>query len=147
MSRIDSTARKRLKAAMRDTKRAVRQGVKVEIDHSQLKALQRMHQANILAKNGLFKHKRFFELIPKYFLPGQDYDLYAAKKDNQLIAALLLFYFNKTVEYISEDLIDEVQPGAHLIGHLGLGSAVALGQPVGADLGVQFVQDVFVLRG
>jgi len=94
MSRIDSSAR-------RNIHKAQREGIIIEIDHALLPRLREMHQANILAIGGLPKPERFFTLIPKHFAPGRDFDLYVAKKDGTIVAALLLFYFNQTVEYIT----------------------------------------------
>jgi CelD/BcsL family acetyltransferase involved in cellulose biosynthesis len=94
MAAIDSSAR-------RNVSKAAREGVTVGIDHSQLDRLREMHQANIAAIGGIPKTERFFNLIPKHFAPGRDFDLYVAKKEGLVIAGLLLFYFNKTVEYIT----------------------------------------------
>lgn len=94
LERIDSSAR-------RNIQKAARQGVTVEIDLTAMERLRRLHQANIEALGGLAKTDRFFDLIPRHFAPGQDYDIYVARKDGEIIAGLLLFYFNRTVEYIT----------------------------------------------
>lgn len=57
------------------------------------------HQENLAAIGGIAKSENFFKLVPEFFIYGSDYKIYYAKKDGQLIAALLLFYYNKTVEY------------------------------------------------
>ncbi|MES2131531.1 MAG: GNAT family N-acetyltransferase [Bacteroidota bacterium] len=59
------------------------------------------HKENLAAIGGLAKPDHFFRLIPDHFTYGKDYKIYAAKKDGQLIAAMLVFYFNKTVEYFT----------------------------------------------
>jgi CelD/BcsL family acetyltransferase involved in cellulose biosynthesis len=103
---IDSSAR-------RNVQKAVREGVTVEIDLSAMVRLRDMHQANIEALGGLSKTKDFFALIPRHFTPGEDYDLYVARKEGHVIAGLLLFYFNRTVEYITPAIDHEyrsVQP-------------------------------------
>lgn len=94
LSGIDSSAR-------RNISKAKRNGITVQIDQSQFDRLSEMHQANIRAIGGLPKSDRFFNLVAKHFLPGRDFDLYVAKKDGIVVAALLLFYFNLTVEYIT----------------------------------------------
>ena len=94
LSRIESSAR-------RNVKKAERAGVMVEIDEGQLKRLEEMHRENIIAIGGLPKSHDFFALIPKHFAPGEDYNLYVAKKGTRIIAALLVFYFNQTVEYFT----------------------------------------------
>ena len=93
-SRIDSSAR-------RNIKKAVRENISVEIDHSQLNRLRKMHQENIQAMSGLPKSDEFFTLIPQHFSPNKDFDLYVAKKDGVIIAGLLVFYFNQTIEYFT----------------------------------------------
>ena len=94
MARIDSSAR-------RNIRKALREGVTVAVGHTQVERLQQMHQDNIRAIGGIPKSDEFFALIPHYFTPGEDFDLYVAKKDGLVIAGLLLFYFNQTVEYFT----------------------------------------------
>lgn len=93
-SRIDASAR-------RNISKAAREGVTVEVDHAQLPRLREMHRENILAIGGLPKSDDFFRLVPEHFEPGTDYDLYVARRDGLVVAGLLLFYFNRTVEYFT----------------------------------------------
>jgi len=86
-------------SARRNVKKAMSSGVSVERDGSQIERLREMHQENISAIGGTPKSDAFFDLIPKYFHEGKDYDLYVAQKDGATVAALLVFYFNRTVEY------------------------------------------------
>lgn len=105
-ARIDSSAR-------RNVKKALREGVTVDIDHSQVDRLRQLHQDNILAIGGIPKADAFFALVPRHFDPGRDYDLYLATLDGVVIAALLLFYFNRTVEYFTPAIDSEyrsIQP-------------------------------------
>ncbi len=92
MRKIDASAR-------RNVKKALREGVTVDVDHVQMDRLREMHQDNIRTIGGLPKTDAFFSLITRHFVPCQDFDLYVAKKDGDVIACLLLFYFNQTVEY------------------------------------------------
>jgi hypothetical protein len=104
--RIDSSAR-------RNVKKALREGVTVEIDHTQMERLRQMHQENLCRSGGLPKSDKFFALVPRHFVSGQDFDLYVAKKDGLVIAGLLIFYFNQTVEYFTPAIDNEyrsVQP-------------------------------------
>jgi CelD/BcsL family acetyltransferase involved in cellulose biosynthesis len=94
MERIDPSAR-------RNIKKAIREGVGVEINHAEMDRLREMHQANMRAIGGTPKSDKFFELVPRHFTPGQDFDLFVAKKDDLVIAGLLVFYFNQTVEYFT----------------------------------------------
>lgn len=92
MSRLESRARGSIRKAMRE-------GVMVERDSEQLNKLGVMHCQNMKEISGQAKSAKFFKLVPQYFIAEHDFDVYVAKKDGAVIAALLLFYFNHTVEY------------------------------------------------
>lgn len=94
LARIDASAR-------RNVAKAAREGIAVDVDHSQLPRLREMHQENIRAVGGLPKTDQFFRLVPEFFEPGRDFDLYVARRDGQVVAGLLIFYFNRTVEYFT----------------------------------------------
>lgn len=94
LARIESSAR-------RNVKKALREGVVVEVDHDQLGRLFEMHEESIRWVGGMPKSERFFRLVPKSFVPGDEFDVYIGKLDGGVIAGLLLFYFNKTVEYFT----------------------------------------------
>jgi hypothetical protein len=94
LARIDSSAR-------RNVNKAVREGVTVHIDHTQFDRLRQLHQDNIRAIGGNPKTDAFFALVPLHFNSGEDYDLYVASRDGIIISALLVFYFNRTVEYFT----------------------------------------------
>lgn len=99
---IDNMVMKLLDSKMRNL---VRKAQKMEIvvgseqGDKYLNFLIGTHQQNLETIGGLAKPEIFFRLIPKYFSYGSDYKIYYAEKDGQLIAALLVFYYNKTVEY------------------------------------------------
>lgn len=94
MSVIDSTA-------VRNIKKAAREEIEIGVDAEEFERLREIHQENMQAIGGLAKTERFFALIPEYFEAGRDFDLYVARKDGSVIAALLIFYFNHTVEYFT----------------------------------------------
>jgi hypothetical protein len=94
LTRIESRARWSVKKASQN-------GVTVEIDPTQFDRLRQLHQENMQSIGGVAKSDAFFALVPRHFIPGQDFDLYVAKRDGVIIAALLLFYFNWTVEYFT----------------------------------------------
>ncbi|HWY12481.1 MAG TPA: GNAT family N-acetyltransferase [Bacteroidia bacterium] len=87
------------------TRNLIRKAQKMEISFSDesgkgyLDFLIETHQENLAAIGGISKPEIFFRLIPEIFIYGSDYKIYHAKKDGKLIAALLVFYYNKTVEY------------------------------------------------
>ncbi|MBW1978981.1 MAG: peptidoglycan bridge formation glycyltransferase FemA/FemB family protein [Deltaproteobacteria bacterium] len=65
------------------------------------KFLCETHIRNINTIGGLAKPIRFFELIPEIFKYDKEYKIYVALQDETPVAALLVFYFNKTVEYFT----------------------------------------------
>jgi hypothetical protein len=106
------------------TRNMVRKGQKSEISVSAdfsdeaLEFLIDTHHINITSINGIPKKKEFFRLIPSIFEEGKDFKIFIAKKDGKLIAAVLLFYFNGTVEYFTPVIVEEfrsLQPLSLLI--------------------------------
>jgi hypothetical protein len=94
MSVIDSTA-------VRNIKKAAREEIEIGTDAAEFGRLREIHEENMQAIGGLAKSERFFALIPEHFEAGRDFDLYVARKEGLVIAALLIFYFNHTVEYFT----------------------------------------------
>jgi hypothetical protein len=68
---------------------------------SGLPFLAEVHTENISALRGVVKPRRFFDLVARHFEDERDYCVYTAYLDGQPIAALLLFYYNGTVEYFT----------------------------------------------
>lgn len=96
-------------------RKAIKNGVQVRIDNSAeaMEFLISVHTENMLAIGGLPKIHRCFDLIQKHFVAGEDYNVYLASMDGKNIAALLLFYFNGTVEYYTPAIVEEyrtIQP-------------------------------------
>jgi GNAT acetyltransferase-like protein len=92
LARADGSAR-------RNVRKAIASGITVRIDNEALAFLEACHRANMAAIGGRAKSPRFFELVPRHFVSGHDYDIYVAEVAGRPIAALLLFYCNGTVEY------------------------------------------------
>ncbi len=94
MHRIDPTAR-------RNVRSAERAGFQLGIENNNdaLLQLADIHRENILAIGGRIKPDSFFSLLPKHFTAGKDFNLYTARKDGEMVAALLLFYGGRVVEY------------------------------------------------
>ncbi len=82
-------------------RKAIKLNIEVKIDNTQLDFLYKTHLENMISIGGRAKEKSFFELIDKYFEKGKDYNIYIALLNGEKIGALLLFYFNKTVEYFT----------------------------------------------
>jgi len=103
----------------RNIRKAVREGVTIRFSHTQadLDFLYEVHRENITAIGGIAKEKRFFDLIPQHF-GGDGFRVYVAELNGQPIAALLLFYFNRTVEYFTPAVVEAfrgAQPSALII--------------------------------
>lgn len=103
----------------RNIRKAIKENVKVYALNSKecIDFLYQTHYDNITAINGIAKEKRFFDLIPKHFT-NNDYKIYIAELNGEKIAALLLFYYNKTVEYFTPAVVEKyrnLQPTALLI--------------------------------
>ena len=88
-------------AARRNIRTAQRAEIAVSIDNGALQELKEIHRENILAIGGRVKPDRFFSLLPRFFVPGEDYRLYVAHLDGELIGALLLLYAGNVVEYFT----------------------------------------------
>lgn len=60
------------------------------------------HKENLVAINGLYKPRSFFEKIIKTFKYGENLRIYIGfNKNNEPISGLLNLYYNKTVEYFT----------------------------------------------
>ncbi|BBD62244.1 hypothetical protein NIES2109_50830 [Nostoc sp. HK-01] len=87
------------------TRNCVRKAQKSEITiyHSDsltaLQALVDLHEDNISAIGGISKPFSVFKAIRETFVYDQDYRIYLAEKDGQIIAGLLIFFYNRTAEY------------------------------------------------
>jgi len=101
-------------------RKAKKNSVETNIDNS-IKAfefLKETHYQNMDDIKGKKKPASFFELVKDHFQPGKDYNLWMAYKEARPVAALLLFYFNRTVEYYIPAIVKKyrsVQPLSLLI--------------------------------
>jgi hypothetical protein len=62
-------------------------------------ALESIHRQNMAAIGGRIKSSTVFSAIQATFRFPDDYVLYTASKDERIVAALLVFFFNRTAEY------------------------------------------------
>jgi hypothetical protein len=85
------------------TRNMVRKGMKsvsrVSVENDAFDFLRRVHRENMSALGGIPKPDEFFELVPKYFNAGDDFDLFVAEVHGERAAALLVFYCNGVCEY------------------------------------------------
>ena len=70
----------------------------IEIDETAY-VLESPPSRAISALGGIAKSSSFFEFVQKHFPAGQMRRLYVARHRGELVAALLMLYFNKTAEY------------------------------------------------
>ena len=96
----------------RNIRKAIRNGIVVKEEFSEeiLRFLIKTHTENISSIGGIPKPKEFFELIPKIFDYDREFKIFTAFKDNIPVASLLVFYFNKTVEYFTPAIVKEFRP-------------------------------------
>lgn len=97
----DQLLRRFESSAQRNIKKAQQAGINIEINGDYFEDLKHLHQLHMQEIGGTAKNEFFFSLIPDYFVAGKDYDLFIAKKNNEVISALLVFYYHQTVEYFT----------------------------------------------
>jgi len=88
-------------SARRNIRKAESSGVTVRIDNDQLSFIQTVHAENMAEIGGKAKSPDFFSKVRTHFNAGTDYRIYVAEQNGMLISGLLLFYFNRTVEYFT----------------------------------------------
>jgi hypothetical protein len=105
-------------SARRNIRKAENSGVSVRQANDELDFIHRVHVENMAEIEGKAKSKEFFGKIPRHFKAGKDYRIYIAERRGRFIAGLLLFYFNRTVEYFTPVTISherENQPMALIL--------------------------------
>lgn len=90
-------------------RKAEKMGVKVCIDNSleSIEFLYNVHKDNMEAIGGIPKAYCFFETFPQIFETGVDYDVYIATINDKKVAAMLIFYYQGTVEYYTPAIVNE----------------------------------------
>jgi lipid II:glycine glycyltransferase (peptidoglycan interpeptide bridge formation enzyme) len=110
-AKIDGSAR-------RNIRRAQKAGVSVRVDNDCASFLEKTHRENMNEISGTPKSSRFFEKLAQHFQAGTDYNIYVAEHNGRMISALLLLYFNRTVEYFVPVTVKEfrtLQPMAAIL--------------------------------
>lgn len=99
-------------------RKALKCDIEVEVNNNEIGFVNKVHVDNMTEIGGKPKSNLFFNEIETFFEEGKDYKIYIAKKEGKKIAALLLFYYNKTVEYFTPVIESEyrsLQPMSVLI--------------------------------
>lgn len=89
-------------------RKAIKSGIKCRYSHTldDLQFLYNTHRDNIHSIGGIAKEEEFFKLLPNTF-STDEYRVYIAMSGDVPVAALLLFYFNRTVEYFTPAVLHE----------------------------------------
>ena len=88
-------------------RKAIKSDVTVKIENNMFNFLEETHNENMLTIGGLAKTKDFFRLIPEVFSAGLDYNVYVARHNDIPVAAVLVLYFGKVVEYYTPVIVKE----------------------------------------
>jgi hypothetical protein len=82
-------------------RKAQKLGATVAVENGAMDFVVQVHEENMREIGGQAKPRGFFELIPVHFRAGLDYNIYVTRLEGEPVAAVLLFYFNRTVEYFT----------------------------------------------
>ncbi len=88
-------------SARRNVQRARRAGIDAVRRDEALPRLYQLHDENIRALGGLPKEQRFFDLVQQRLRSGDDYRVWAAMREGEVVAALLTFELAQTIEYFT----------------------------------------------
>lgn len=97
------------KNCRRDIRKAIRSGIHAEQNYTPdaWAFLEQTHFLNMKTVGGKTKPGSFFQIVPEFFAPGQEYRLYVGLVEDKPVAALLLFYYNGIVEYFLPAVLPE----------------------------------------
>ena len=92
--------------ARNNVRRAARRGVEVELDDSALPEVHRIHE-QVMAGFGVRpKSSRFFHTIGERLRPGQGFDVWVARVEGEVVAALLVVRFAGVSEYFASGTLE-----------------------------------------
>lgn len=113
----------------RNIRRAKKENIRVEKGGSEMLGfLYQTHCDNMAAIGGLAKKEQFFDRINNH-MEEKDWSVFTAFYNDEPVAALLVFYFNQTVEYFTPVTVHDfrnMQPMA-LIVYSAMLDAIAIG--------------------
>jgi hypothetical protein len=103
----------------RNIRKAIKSGAEVYHSNNKedLKFLYNVHQENIRAIGGISKEWLFFDNVINY-IPAENFKIWVCKINNIKVSALLVFYYNKTVEYFTPATLQDYrkfQPSSLII--------------------------------
>lgn len=91
----------------RNIRKAQKSGVSVLVENSAVDSLERIHRENMEEIGGRQKSGKFFMELPINLKVNSEYRIYTARIDNEIVSALLLLYFNDSVEYFMPATLSE----------------------------------------
>ena len=97
-------------SARRNVRRAAQAGIIVERDAEELPRLYALHDENIRMLGGRPKERRFFELLRRHLTDGEEFEVWVARLEGRVVAALLTLLCNKTVEYYTPAIEHDARP-------------------------------------
>jgi len=80
-------------------RKAIKSEIKITIDNNKFDYLIKQHHENMKAIGGIQKSESFFRLLEKVLKANEEYDVFVASKEGKPVAALLVLYHKKIVEY------------------------------------------------
>src|ERR1700756_1305104 len=83
-----------------------RSGFEIKVNNEEVYFLRSVHKENMTAIGGKAKSDSFFN-FPNHFEKDKDYKIWVAYLNDAPVAALLLFYYRKTVEYYTPVIKEE----------------------------------------
>lgn len=86
-------------SARRNVAKAQRLGTAVAVENDRFDELQSLHRHSMAAIGAPVKAPQFFDAVRRNFRPATDFDLYVARTGGEAVAALLVFYCGRTVDY------------------------------------------------
>jgi hypothetical protein len=92
--------------ARNNVRRAARRGVEVELDDSALPEVHRIHEHVMEGFGARPKSGRFFEAIAERLRPGHQFDVWVARVEGEVAAALLVVRFAGVSEYFASGTLE-----------------------------------------
>jgi Acetyltransferase (GNAT) domain len=86
-------------SAARNVRHAAKEGVVVAVAEDGLGELAELHAEHMATIGGRAKDHSFFAAVPRHFARGREFDVYLARRDGEVAAALLVFWAGATAEY------------------------------------------------
>ena len=92
--------------ARSNVRRAARRGVEIELDDSALPEVHRIHEQVMTGFGVRPKSRRFFDSIAELLRPRDDFDVWVARVEGEVAAALLVIRFAGVSEYFASGTLD-----------------------------------------